>query len=174
MKEINVEKVAVYPGSFDPITLGHIDIIERALKVFDKVIVLVMENFRKKHLFKKEERVNLIKKSLSNYDNVFVDSYDGLLVDYVRSNGIKFIVKGLRAISDFEYEFQQNMVNSSLCNVETIFFMTKPAYNFLSSSLVKEIAFFGGDISSFVHPSIIKDIQIKMIKFKEEESRVWN
>jgi len=174
MKEIDVEKVAVYPGSFDPITLGHIDIIERALKVFDKVIVLVMENFRKKHLFKKEERVNLIKKSLSNYDNVFVDSYDGLLVDYVRSNGIKFIVKGLRAISDFEYEFQQNMVNSSLCDVETIFFMTKSAYNFLSSSLVKEIAFFGGDISPFVHPSIIKDIQIKMIKFKEEESKVWN
>jgi len=166
-------KVAVYPGSFDPITLGHIDIIERALKVFEKVIVLVMENYRKNHLFTMEERISLIKKSLENYDNVSIEGYKGLLVDYMKERNIRFIVKGLRAISDFEYEFQQHIVNSSFYDVETVFFMTKPIYNFLSSSLVREIAFFGGDISSFVHPSIVKDIQYRMDKLKKERSKLW-
>jgi len=167
-------KVAVYPGSFDPITLGHIDIVERALKVFEKIIVLVMENYRKRHLFTMEERISLVKKSLEKYDNVLIEGYKGLLVDYMKERNIRFIIKGLRAISDFEYEFQQHIVNSSFYDVETVFFMTKPNYNFLSSSLVREIAFFGGDISSFVHPSIVKDIQYKMDKLKKERSKLWS
>lgn len=164
------DRIAVYPGSFDPITLGHIDIVERALELFDKLIILVLNNYRKKHLFSLEERVSLIKKCINDnfkmIEKVKVESYDGLLVDFLKKNNIKFIVKGIRAIADFEYEFQQYLVNSSLANVETIFFMTKIQYNFLSSSLVKEIAFFGGDISVFVPQVILKDIMDKIDKLK--------
>ncbi|MCS7243454.1 MAG: pantetheine-phosphate adenylyltransferase [Candidatus Calescibacterium sp.] len=164
-----LDKVAVYPGSFDPITLGHLDIINRAITLFDTLIILVLNNYRKKPLFSIQERTELIKKCIENNQKIVVDSYCGLLVDYIKEKGIKFIVKGIRAISDFEYEFQQHLVNSKLIDVETIFFMTKFEYNFLSSSLVKEIAFFGGDISNFVPQSILKDILIKMDKLRRGE-----
>ncbi|MCS7164723.1 MAG: pantetheine-phosphate adenylyltransferase [Candidatus Calescibacterium sp.] len=161
-------KVAVYPGSFDPITLGHLDIINRASNIFDKLIILVLNNYRKKPLFSMNERVELIKKCIPDNNKVLVDSYTGLLVDYIREKNISFIVKGIRTISDFEYEFQQYLVNSRLINVETILLMTKSEYNFLSSSLVKEIAFFGGDISNFVPQPILKDILAKMDKLRLE------
>ncbi|MFN4219373.1 MAG: pantetheine-phosphate adenylyltransferase [bacterium] len=164
--------VAVYPGSFDPITLGHLDIIERASKLFNKLIVLILNNYRKKHFFTIDERVNLVKKVIESVDfknsKVIVESYDGMLVDFLEKNGIKFIVKGIRAISDFEYEFQQHLVNSKLANIETVFFMTNIKYSFLSSSLVREVAFFGGDISNFVPACIVKDIRDKMDKLKME------
>ncbi|MCS6954729.1 MAG: pantetheine-phosphate adenylyltransferase [Candidatus Calescibacterium sp.] len=165
---LSLDKVAVYPGSFDPITLGHLDIINRAITLFDTLIILVLHNYRKKPLFSIQERTELIRKCTENNQKIVVDSYCGLLVDYIKEKGVKFIVKGIRAISDFEYEFQQHLVNSKLIDVETIFFMTKFEYNFLSSSLVKEIAFFGGDISNFVPQSILKDILIKMDKLRRE------
>lgn len=164
-----LDKKAVYPGSFDPVTLGHLDVIQRATFIFDKVIVLVLNNYRKKPLFTLKERAEMIKKSIENTDfekKVLVDIHDGLLIDYLKNNNIKFVVKGIRAISDFEYEFQQYLVNSKLMDIETIFFMTKLEYNFLSSSLVKEVAFFGGDISAFVPQSILKDIINKIDNFK--------
>lgn len=164
------DKVAVYPGSFDPITLGHIDIIQRASKLFNKLIILVLNNYRKKPFFGIEERVNLVRKAIESVDlknsEIVVESYEGMLVDFLEKNGIRFIVKGIRAISDFEYEFQQHLVNSRLANVETVFFMTNMKYNFLSSSLVREIAFFGGDISHFVPACIVKDIKDRMDKLK--------
>ncbi len=169
MKDFSYQdRIAVYPGSFDPITLGHIDIINRALKLFDKVIVLVLFNYRKKPLFSLDERVRLIKKATEGNEKIIVESFKGLLVDYLKQNNIRFVVKGMRAISDFEYEFQQHLVNSKLFDVETVFFMTKFEYNFLSSSLVKEIAYFGGDISPFVPSNILQDVLERMDKFKME------
>lgn len=167
MKDFSsLDKVAVYPGSFDPITLGHVDIINRAIELFDKLIVLVLYNYRKQYIFSLNERVELIKKCFNSNSKISVDYYSGLLVDYLKKNNIKFIIKGIRAISDFEYEFQQHLVNSKLHDVETVFFMTKLEYNFLSSSLVKEVAFFGGDISPFVPSPIVQDIVEKINKFK--------
>ncbi|MGB9637795.1 MAG: pantetheine-phosphate adenylyltransferase [bacterium] len=163
-------KVAVYPGSFDPITLGHIDIIKRGVNLFDKIIVLVMVNPKKQGLFSIFERKNLIEKSLNEFNilNCEVDVYQGLLVDYLKKNNIKYIIKGIRAISDFEYEFQQYIVNSSFENdIETVFFMTNYNYMYLSSSLVKEIAYFKGDISKFVPSSIIQDINNKINNLRE-------
>ena len=151
-------KIAICPGSFDPVTLGHLDIIERAADIFDEVIVLVASNRSKKTLFTTEERIELIKRCV-NSDNVIIDTDDGLLVDYAKKKGAVAIVKGLRAVSDFDYEFQQALTNKSLYpECETVFLTARGENMFLSSSMVKEVCSLGGDISSFVPKSITEDI----------------
>jgi pantetheine-phosphate adenylyltransferase len=146
---------AVCPGSFDPITRGHLDIIERAAEVFPRVVVRVLENPGKKPLFSLEERVELIKSGVKHLPNVEVDFFSGLLVDFVRKVNGNVIIKGLRAISDFEIEFQMALNNKRLApEIETMFMMTKNEYSFLSSSMVKEIVRFGGDIHALVTPEV--------------------
>jgi pantetheine-phosphate adenylyltransferase len=145
---------AVCPGSFDPITYGHLDIIERASRHFDEVIVAVLENRTKSSLFTVEERISMISEVTKKFSNVRVDSWSGLLVDYCKSNSVQSIVKGLRAVSDFEYELQMAQVNLQGSGVETMFMATSPTHSFLSSSLVKELAHYGGDVSSMVPSSI--------------------
>lgn len=150
-------KIAIYPGSFDPITNGHLDIVHRARKVFDEVIVLVSINSSKKTMFTVEERKDMISEILGDIPNVKVDTLSGLLVDYVRSvpNGV--IVKGLRALLDFEYEFQMALVNRQLAeDIETVFLMTSMEFAHVSSSLVKEILNYGGDVSKMVPRSVIE------------------
>lgn len=153
-------KTAICPGSFDPVTLGHMDIVERAAALFDRVVVVVMNNGAKEHsLFTVDERVELIRRCIDNNKNIDVDSYDGLLVDYARKNGAVAIVKGLRAMSDFDYEFQQALTNKSLNpELETVFLTAKGENMFLSSSMVKEVCRLGGDISEFVPKIIVEDI----------------
>lgn len=157
-------RVAIYPGSFDPITNGHLDIITRGSKVFDKIIVGVLVNIDKVGVFSIEERVELIKRVTSHLENVEVISFNGLLVDLAKKNNAKVILKGLRAVSDFEYEFQMALMNSQLdSEVETLFMTTSAANSFLSSSSVKQVAKFGGDIKGLVPDDIIDDV-IKKIK----------
>lgn len=153
---------AICPGSFDPITNGHLDIIERAAALFDEVIVVVMSNYKKsgQHAFSEHERVELIKKSVTHLSNVKVDTYGGLLVDYAKSNDVKVVVKGLRALSDFDNEFQQALANKRMGpEIETVFITTKAEHMFLSSSLVRQIGELGGDISDFVPAPVLKDIE---------------
>jgi len=145
---------AVCPGSFDPITYGHLDIIERASRHFDEVIVAVLENRTKSSLFTVAERISMITEVTKKYSNVRIDSWSGLLVDYCKSNEVQSIVKGLRAVSDFDYELQMAQVNLQGSGVETMFMATSPTHSFLSSSLVKELAHYGGDVSSMVPSSI--------------------
>lgn len=157
--------IAVYPGSFDPITIGHYDIISRASKIFDKLYVIVMINPDKKPLFSAEERVELIRKSLSGINNVEVCIYDGLLVDIARKVGAGVIVKGLRAVSDYEYEFQMALCNRRLApDVETVFLTTSAENMFLSSSAVKQIARFGGSISDFVPAAVSAEIYDRLVR----------
>ena len=146
-------KRAVCPGSFDPITYGHLDIIERASARFDQVVVAVLENRTKASLFTVEERMTMIKETTSKFPNVIVDSWHGLLVDYCKANSVQAIVKGLRAVTDFDYELQMAQVNLQ-SGIETMFMATAPAHSFLSSSLVKELAHYGGDVSSMVPPTV--------------------
>lgn len=156
-------KIAICPGSFDPVTLGHLDIIERASELFDKVIVLVMSNSAKagKTAFSVDERIELLKKCITK-DNIEVDTYSGLLVNYAKEKGAVAIVKGLRAVSDFDYEFQQALINKSLNpNLETVFLSAKGDNMFLSSSLVKEVCSLDGDISSYVPGEIVNDIYLR-------------
>lgn len=155
-------KIAVYPGSFDPITKGHLDIIKRASKVFDKLIVGVLNNPNKNPMFTLEERVELIKKSTDELENIEVDCFSGLLIDYMIDNDINVIVKGLRAISDFEYEFQMALMNRKLnSEIETMFMMTNSDYSYLSSSLVKEVYKFGGCIDSLVPNIVLEKMKLK-------------
>ena len=156
---MNENIIAVCPGSFDPVTFGHLDIITRASKMFKKVIVVVAGNASKKCSFTPQERVEMIKKCTVHLENVEVDHYDGLLADYAAKRGATAIIKGLRAMSDFEYEFQMALTNKKLNpNVETLFLTTATQYMYLSSSMVKQIASMGGDISSFVPDVIMQDI----------------
>lgn len=156
-------RIAVYPGSFDPVTLGHLDIIKRSSKIFDEVIVAVMFNRNKKPLFSVEERVSLLLEATRDLQNVRIDWHEGLLVDYLRNNNLQIIVKGLRAISDFEAEFQMASVNQKLLKeLETVFIMTRTDYMYLSSSIVKEVANFGGDISNFVTDEVKQAIEAKL------------
>lgn len=149
-------KIAVYPGSFDPITKGHLDIVKRAAKVFDKVVVAVLINKSKKPMFNIEERVELVRKSVKGNDKVEVDSFTGLLTDYIEKNDINVIVKGLRAVSDFESEFQMATMNRKLNpNAETFFLTTDMKYAHLSSSLVKEVFALGGEIDDFVTAPVL-------------------
>lgn len=151
-------KIAICPGSFDPVTLGHIDIIERASELFDKVIVLVTGNSTKNPMFSLDERMELIKRSVSK-ENIEVDTYNGLLVNYAKDKNAVAIVKGLRAVSDFDYEFQQALTNKSLLpNIETVFLTAKGKNMFLSSSMVKEVCRLDGDISRFVPEQILDDV----------------
>ena len=145
---------AVCPGSFDPITYGHLDIIERASHHFDEVIVAVLENRTKSSLFTVAERISMITEVTKKFTNVRIDSWSGLLVDYCKSNDVQSIVKGLRAVSDFDYELQMAQVNLQGSGVETMFMATSPTHSFLSSSLVKELAHYGGDVSTMVPSSI--------------------
>ena len=148
-------KRVVCPGSFDPITFGHLDIIKRASALFDEVIIAVLVNTTKKTLFTVDERLEMIAEVTSQYPNVRVDSWSGLLVDYCETHDVKAIVKGLRAVTDFDYELQMSQINLELKGIETLFMATAPAHSFLSSSLVKEIATFGGDVSAYLPASII-------------------
>ncbi len=144
-------RTAIYPGSFDPLTNGHLDVIERAVKLFDRVVVAVAKNESKQPLFSLEERVDLVRRSIKHIPNAEADSFDRLLVDYVEQRNAQAIVRGLRAISDFEFEFQLALMNRKLNErVETIFMMPKDTYTFLSSRIIKEIARLGGDITTFV------------------------
>ena len=147
-------KRVVCPGSFDPITFGHLDIIERASSIFEEVVIAVMVNQTKKTLFTVEERIAMTKEVTSKYPNVKVESWSGLLVDYCKANDISIIVKGLRAVTDFDYELQMSQVNLQLQGVETLFLSTAPTHSFLSSSLVKEIGSHGGDVSSYI-PAVL-------------------
>jgi pantetheine-phosphate adenylyltransferase len=146
----------VCPGSFDPVTNGHLDIIGRASRLYDEVVVAVLINLSKKSLFTVEERLEMLRAVTREYGNVRVEKFHGLLVDFCRDNDIAVIVRGLRAVSDFDYELQIAQMNHSMAEVETMFMSTNPLYSFLSSSLVKEIAQYGGDVSGLV-PPIVRD-----------------
>ncbi len=154
---------AVCPGSFDPITNGHLDIVIRASRLFDEVVVAVLVNKTKATLFTVEERIDLISGAIRDHpeadDNIFVDSSQGLLVDFCKDHGIQSIVKGLRAVSDFDYELQMAQMNHSLAGVETLFMSTNPQYAFLSSSLVKEVARYGGDVSGLVPDVVLERLR---------------
>ena len=144
-------KRAIYPGSFDPVTNGHIDVIERARKLFDEVIVAVAQNEEKQPLFSLEERLHLLKQAVGTANNVRIAQFDGLLVEFARTEQASAVIRGLRAVSDFEFEFQMALMNRKLeSNLETIFLMPKEEYTYLSSRLVKEVARLGGDVSKFV------------------------
>ena len=156
-------KIAVCPGSFDPVTMGHLDIIRRAATLFDRVIVVVMTNSSKRPMFNQHERVDFLRRATSCLDNVDVDCYGGLLADYAREKQATAIVKGLRAMSDFEYEFQMALTNRKLNpHTETTFLTTTAEYMYLSSSLVKQVATLGGDITDFVPGCILQDILNKV------------
>ena len=149
--------IAIYPGSFDPITNGHIDILQRAAKLFDHVIIAVLANSSKKTFLSFEERLNLIKDSIKEIPNVEVDKFEGLTVDYARKKKAKALIRGLRAVSDFEYEMQMAQMNKNLYpELETIFLVPSAEYSFLSSSIIKEVASFKGDISKFVPKEVNK------------------
>ncbi len=161
------EKVAIYPGSFDPITIGHLDIIKRSAKLFDKVTVVVMSNHKKAgtHAFTVDERVELVRKCTESLPNVTVDSYMGLLADYVRQKNAIAVVKGLRAVSDFEDEFQQALINKKLnSEVETVFIPACSENMFLSSSVIKQVCALGGDVTPFLPQEVSKEIIDKLMK----------
>ena len=150
-------RTAVYPGSFDPVTLGHMDIIERSAQLFDHLVVLIVENTQKQVVFTIDERKELLTKATKHMQNVSIDTHTGLLIDYLLDHEYRLIIKGLRAISDFDYEFQMALTNKKLAeSIETMFMMTRAEYAFLSSSVVKIICPIGGDISGMV-PAMIKD-----------------
>ena len=152
---------AVCPGSFDPITNGHLDVIERASGLFDEVTIAVLANSSKTGLFSIDERIKMAKEAASHLPNVRVDTWSGLLVDYCKTHDIRAIVKGLRAVSDFDYELQMAQMNLELKGVDTLLMATKPAYSFLSSSLVREIARYGGDVSALVPTGVNKALKAK-------------
>ena len=154
---------AVCPGSFDPVTLGHLDIVGRASRLFDEVIIGVLINQSKTGLFSIEERITLLREVTAPYPNVRVESFRGLLVDFCRAQGAAVVVKGLRAVSDFDYELQMAQMNVGLAGVETLFMPTNPLYSFLSSSLVKEVAKWGGDISAHV-PDVVGEQLVKKLR----------
>lgn len=155
--------IAIYPGSFDPVTLGHVDIIERTSKMMDHVIVGVLQNYSKTPLFSVEERVTMLKSVTSHLKNIEVKSFDGLLVDFVHQNHADVIVRGLRAITDFEYELQLSQTNRVIApDIDTIFLTTNLKYSYLSSSIVKEIARYNGNISGFLHPEVAQKVKEKM------------
>lgn len=156
---------AIYPGSFDPVTNGHLDIIDRASKVFEHLIVAVLENPRKDVMFSMVERVQMLENTTGCYDNVEVVCHQGLLVDFAQKQGVRIIIKGLRAISDFENEFQMALVNRKLnCNVETMFMVTNNMYSYVSSSIVKEVASYGGDIKDLVPSQVYAMIKNKLFE----------
>ena len=154
---------AIYPGTFDPVTLGHIDIIERSCRIFDELIVGILVNHSKTPMFSVQERVDMIKEALDGNKNIKVISFDGLLIDFARENDAECIVRGLRAVTDFEYELQMTQTNKVIApEIDTIFLTTALNYSYLSSSTVRELAFFGADISRFVPENVKNKILEKM------------
>ena len=164
-------KTAIYPGSFDPVTLGHLNIIKRAAQCFDRVIVCVMVNSKKHGLFTPEERVELLERCTARFPNVEVDKFSGLLIDYVRRKSAVAIVKGLRAVSDFEQEVQMAVINRKLNpRLETMFLASSDKYTYLSSTVVKEMARYGADLGEFVPREIVDDVDRKMRQAQEKEN----
>lgn len=158
-------KTAIYPGSFDPITKGHLDVLKRAANIFDKVIIVVSVNVNKKSFLPLEDRLRLIKDVCKDIPNVEVDSFDGLTIEYAKSKNANVLIRGLRAVSDFEYEMQLSQANSALCkDIHTVFLITKPRYNFISSGTVREIALMKGDVSKFVPGTVAKYLEEKYTK----------
>ena len=165
--------VAVYPGSFDPVTLGHLNIIRRSASVFDELIVCVMVNSGKKPLFTAQERVELIKRTVEKLPNVKVDMSEALLVDFMKSKGAKVIIKGMRAVSDYEREFQIALVNRKLDpGIETMLMLSSEKYTYLSSSVVKEMARYGADLRAFVPVEIISDVVERVEKYSENQGNI--
>jgi pantetheine-phosphate adenylyltransferase len=157
--------IAVYPGSFDPITNGHLDLIERGARLCDRLIVAVLGNENKQPLFTVEERMEMLREAVANYPNVEVDTFGGLLVDYARHKGATAIVRGIRAISDYEYELQMALMNRRLCpEVETVFLMAGEAYSFISSRIVKEVIRLGGNLAGLVPPSVEVRLRNRVLK----------
>jgi len=164
-------KVAVYPGSFDPVTNGHIDIINRAAKIFDVIYVGITDNFGKEPLFDVAERERMLKEAVGGSKKVKVESFSGLLVDYAVKRGASAIVRGLRAVSDFDYEFQMALTNLRMCpKIETVFIMTDYKYSYLSSSLVKQIAFLGGNVSGLVPRSVLGRLKKRRVAYGNSRS----
>jgi pantetheine-phosphate adenylyltransferase len=158
-----MKRIAVYPGTFDPVTNGHIDLVERSLRIFDKVIVALAENPKKAPLFSLEERIALFKKAIGKRKNVVIEGFDGLLVDYVKKKGAVGIIRGLRAVSDFEYELQMALMNRRLDNtIETVYLMPSEEYSFITSTIVKEAASYGGDVSSLVPRVVVTKLKKKI------------
>jgi pantetheine-phosphate adenylyltransferase len=153
---------AVCPGSFDPITNGHLDVIERASHLFDEIVVVVGTNVSKNRLFEPDERIEMIREATARLPNVSVDAFRGLLVDFCVAHDVKVIVKGLRAVSDFDYELQMGQMNHSLAKVDTLFMPADPHYSFLSSSLVKEVATYGGDVSKLVPEAVLRRLKQRL------------
>jgi pantetheine-phosphate adenylyltransferase len=161
-------RIAIYPGTFDPITYGHLDVAERAAEIFDKVIITVAYNSVKEPLFTTEERLTMIRQTVKKLKNVEVDSFNGLLVEYARKKQATAIIRGLRAVSDFEYEFQMALMNRKLdSDITTVFLMPHEKYTYLNSSIVREIARFGGDYSEFVPPAVKKYLARKIRSLKK-------
>jgi pantetheine-phosphate adenylyltransferase len=166
-----MKKIAIYPGTFDPITNGHLDLVARAEQIFDQVIIAVSDNPRKNPLFDTRERVAMVDEAIKHIPHVSVESFDDLLVNFVARKNAKFVIRGLRAVSDFEYEFQLASANRRLdSNVETIFLTPSEANYFISSSLVREISFYQGDVSSFVPPHVEQVLKDKWSKDNEPKS----
>ncbi len=153
---------ALCPGTFDPVTYGHIDIVRRAGAIFDRVVIAVVENPAKQPLFSLEERVDMLRDAVSELGNVQIDSFSGLLVDYARRRGVRAVVKGLRAVTDFDYELQMAQMNRHLSDVETCFVPTSPKWSYLSSSLVKEVARYGGDVSALVPEHVLTRLKERL------------
>ena len=157
----NMKRV-IYPGTFDPVTNGHIDVIERAMDLFDEVVVTVARNPVKNQMFSLDERLDMLRESLLKYDNVFVDSFDGLIVDHAKQQKAVGIIRGLRAVSDFEYEFQMALMNRKLDeNLRTIFLMPNEKYTYLNSTIIRNLAVFHGDVADFVPPIVVKMLKEK-------------
>lgn len=152
-------RIAVCPGSFDPVTNGHLDVFSRAAEIADEVVVAILINKKKSSLFTVEERTEILNEVIAPFPNVRVDTFHGLLVDYCRAHNIKAIVKGLRAVSDFDYELQMAQMNYRLAEVETLFISTNPLYSYLSSSLVKEVATYGGDVTGLVPDAVLERLK---------------
>ena len=157
-------KIAIYPGSFDPITKGHLDILKTGAGIFDKVIIAVARNSEKKGFLSVAERVKLIRESVKDIENVEVDSFEGLTIEYAKRKNAQILIRGLRAVSDFEYELQLSQANSALCSdIKTVFLTTKPKYNFISSSTIKEIFINNGDISKFVPEPVFEFLKTRNV-----------
>ncbi len=162
-----MKNIAIYPGSFDPITYGHIDLIKRALRIFDKVIIAVAHNPEKGVLFSVKERVEMIKKVTATLKGVSVEDFDGLLLDYAKKKGVSVIIRGLRMISDFEYEFQMALTNRKLDDsIETIFMMPSESFSYLSSRLIKEVVALGADVKEFVPALVEEKLKAKLLSLK--------
>jgi pantetheine-phosphate adenylyltransferase len=159
-----IQRAAIYPGSFDPLTNGHIDIVERGLKMFDRVVVAVANNPQKKHFFSADERVALCRQSLGERPGLEIETFDGLVVDFAKRHGINVLLRGVRAVSDFEYEFQLAGMNRKLSGVETVFMVTSEDSFYVASRLVKEVASFGGDVSTMVSPAVLAALTTRYAK----------